>query len=222
MNNKKGDFVWGGVLLIWIFILAVPFSRTIFLSGTELHPYAGGFLKFSILATMGDLLGVRILKGRWIIPKGLVFRAILWGVIGMAIALLFTVFSGGTAAAQTAGKLPFAGSKIAQAFFASTIMNVTFGPMMYIYHKFGDLIIDLRYEEKGGQRSLTDLVDKVDWHTMVGFSWLKTCPFVWIPCHTIVFLLPEQYRVLASAFLSIVLGILVAVSKKGGLRSEAE
>lgn len=219
MNNKKGDFLWGGVLLIWILILAIPSSRIVFLTVTDAYPYAGGFFKFCILATMGDLLGTRILKGKWIIPKGFIFKAMVWGIMGMMITLLFTVFSGGTAIAQTAGRLPFAGSKLAQAFFGSAIMNLTFGPMMYIYHKFGDLFIDLKYEKHGAKLSIKDFVDRIDWYTMVSFSWLKTCTLVWIPCHTIVFLLPVQYRVLASAFLSILLGILVAVSKKGSLKT---
>ena len=220
MKNRKGDFLWGAVLLLWILILAIPATRSAFIETTDAHPYIGGFFKFFILATMGDLLGVRILKGEWIIPKGVIFKAMVWGILGMMITLVFTVFTGGAAVAQTTGKLPFAGSKLAQAFFGSIIMNLTFGPMMYIYHKFGDLFIDLKYEKKGGRVTVKDLVDRVDWYTIVSFSWLKTCTFIWIPCHTIVFLLPAQYRVLASAFLSILLGILVAVSKKGSGKSE--
>lgn len=214
MKNRKGDFLWASVLLIWILILIVPATRTTFIEVTEAHPYMGGFFKFFILASMGDWLGVRILKGEWIIPKGFILKAVVWGILGMMITLVFTVFTAGAGAAQAAGKLPFAGSKLAQAFFGSTIMNLTFGPMMYIYHKFGDLIIDLSYEKKESKITIKDLVDRVDWYTIVSFSWLKTCIFVWIPCHTIVFLLPAEYRVLASAFLSILLGIIIAISKK--------
>lgn len=187
---------------------------------TDAHPYIGGFVKFSILATMGDWLGVRILKGKWIIPRGFVYKAIVWGLLGMMITLVFTVFIGGTAVAQTSGKLPFAGSKLAQAFLGSAIMNLTFGPMMYIYHKFGDLYIDAKYENNGGSVSVKELADKVDWYNIVSFSWLKTCPLIWIPCHTIVFLLPDEYRVLASAFLSILLGILIAISKKSNEKTK--
>jgi len=215
MKNKKGDFMWGAVLLLWILILAIPTSRLVFIEVTDAHPYMGGFLKFFILASMGDWLGIRILKGQWIIPKGFIYKAIVWGIIGMMITLVFTVFTGGAQVAQTAGRLPFAGSKLAQAFFGSAIMNLTFGPMMYIYHKFGDLFIDLKYEKNGGKVTVKELVDRIDWYTIVSFSWLKTCIFIWIPCHTIVFLLPVEYRVLASAFLSILLGVLVAASKKG-------
>lgn len=215
MKNKNGDFIWGSVLLLWILILAIPTTRVVFIAVTDAHPYIGGFFKFFILASMGDWLGVRILKDEWIIPRGFILKAIVWGIIGMMITLVFTVFTSGAGAAQSAGRLPFEGSKLAQAFFGSTIMNLTFGPMMYIYHKFGDLFIDVKYERNGGKVTVRDLVDRVDWYTIVSFSWLKTCTFIWIPCHTIVFLLPVEYRVLASAFLSILLGILVAVSKKG-------
>lgn len=220
MKNKKGDFLWGFALLIWILILVIPSTRALFIKITDTNPYLGGFVKFSILATMGDLLGVRILKGQWIIPKGFIFKAIVWGVLGMMITLVFTVFTSGVAVAQTSGKLPFVGSKLAQAFFGSLIMNLTFGPMLYIYHKFADLYIDVKYEENGSKITVRKLVDRVDWYTTVSFSWIKTCTFIWIPCHTIVFLLPAEYRVLASAFLSILLGIIVAVSKKDSQKLE--
>ena len=69
-----------------------------------------------------------------------------------------------------------------------------------------------KYENK--KISLSYLVDKIDWHSLVEFSWAKTCIFFWIPAHTIVFMLPSQYRVLVSAFLSIALGLLLAYAKK--------
>lgn len=66
-------------------------------------------------------------------------------------------------------------------------MNVTFGPMMMVFHKFCDLYIDEKYENKG-KITLSKLVDKVDWYSLVEFSWVKTCLLFWIPVHTIVFL----------------------------------
>lgn len=221
MKNKKGDFLWGAALLVWILILVIPAARSVFIEVTDKHPYMGGFVKFFMLATMGDLLGARILKGAWVRPKGLVYKAIVWGVLGMAITLVFTVFAAGAGAAQSMGRLPFAGSKLAQAFFGSTIMNLTFGPMLYVYHKFGDLYIDMKLEKRASKITVKELVNRVDWYTIVSFSWFKTCTMVWIPCHTIVFLLPPQYRVLASAFLSILLGVIVAISKKGSIVSES-
>lgn len=210
---KKGDYIWGSALILWILILVIPATRESFMAFTGAHPYLGGFIKFIILATMGDLLGTRLVKGKYVIPNGVVFRAIVWGVIGMMVTLMFTLFMGGAAAAQAKGLLPFEGLSIAQAFFGSAIMNLTFGPMMMLFHKIMDLIIDLKYDN-AGKITLSTLVDKVDWHSLVEFSWAKTCTLFWIPAHTIVFMLPSEIRVLVSAFLSIALGLLLAFAKK--------
>lgn len=86
---------------------------------------------------------------------------------------------------------------------------------MMAFHRFTELFIDTKYEKNGGKVTLSELVEKNDWHSLVEFSWVKTCPFFWIPAHTIVFMIPTQYRVLASAFLSIALGLLLAIAKKG-------
>jgi hypothetical protein len=211
---KKGDLLWGIALLVWILILVIPDSRVVFIAVTDAHPYAGGFVKFAILASMGDMLGIRAIRGQWIKPKGLIFKAFIWGVIGLMVTLVFTVFMGGAAAAQASGKLPFNGSVLAQAFFGSTIMNATFGPMMMAFHRFTDMYIDEKVDKKVGSVTLKELIAKNDWNSLVEFSWLKTCPFFWIPAHTVVFLLPSQYRVIVSAFLSIALGLLLALAKK--------
>lgn len=212
---KKGDYLWILALMVWVVILIVPASRTAFISATDAHPYIGGFVKFSILATMGDLLGGRIVKGQWSKPKGLLYRALVWGIIGMMVTLVFTVYMGGTAAAQASARLPFKGSIFAQAFFGSAIMNLTFGPMMMVFHRFTELYIDAKYEKHAGKITMRAIIERNDWNSLVEFNWIKTCPFFWIPAHTIVFLLPGQYRVLVSAFLSIALGLLLAVAKKG-------
>lgn len=218
MKNLKGDIIWALCLIVWVMILVIPAVRTQFIQITDGHPYFGGFVKFAILASMGDMLGGRILNGRWIFPTGFFFKALVWGILGMMVTLVFTVFMAGAAAAQASGRLPFEESKLAHAFFGSMVMNLTFGPMMYIYHKFGDLLVDLMFEKRKGtykgKITVKEMVSRVDWYTIVSFSWLKTCLYVWIPCHTIVFLLPPHYRVLASAFLSILLGIIIAFSKK--------
>lgn len=215
---KKGDFYWIFALLIWVVILVVPASRAAFMGFTGAHPYIGGFIKFSILATMGDLLGTRLVKGDYVIPKGLIYRAMIWGFLGMMISLVFIVFMEGVGIAQKAKLLPFEGYILAQAFFGSSIMNLSFGPMLSIFHKFLDLIVDTKYEHKE-KITLSKLVDKVNWRSMVEFNWVKTCVLFWIPVHTIVFTLPKEYRVLVSAFLSIALGILLSIAKNQNQRA---
>ncbi|MEL7654891.1 MAG: hypothetical protein AAGU75_03170, partial [Bacillota bacterium] len=189
MKNWKGDLLWASLLSIWILILLIPETRTVFIKITGAHSYLGGFIKFFILASMGDILGDRILKGEWYISRTFLLKGIVWGIMGMLVNLAFTVFTEGVAAAQSIGKLPFEGSKMGQALFGSIAMNVTFGPMLYIYHKFGDLLVDMVFEKKeknpAAKITLSAMVERVDWYRMVSFSWATTCIFIWIPCHTI-------------------------------------
>ncbi len=209
---KKGDIYWIAGILAWVLLLSVPATREPFLAYTTEHPYIGGFIKFSIFASMCDFLGIRMSKGDYEIPKGVLMRAVIWGFIGMMVVLVFPFFMSGAAAVQAAGLLPFEGSRAWHAFFGSAVMNMSFGPMMMVFHKFTDLYVDAFYAKE--RVSLSDLVDRVDWHGVVEFTWTKACIFFWIPAHTLVFLLPSQYRVLVSAFLSIALGFLLAIAKK--------
>ncbi len=42
----------------------------------------------------------------------------------------------------------------------------------------------------------------------------KTIPLFWIPAHTITFLLPEEFRVLFAAVLSVMLGVLLSLGSR--------
>lgn len=211
---KKGDFIWIGALILWIVILIEPRSRGIFISTTESYPYIGGFFKFLILATMGDLLGVRIIKGYWKKPNGIIYRAVIWGFIGVVTTLALTVFPAGVEKAQEIGKLPFRGSLFSHALLTSIVMNTLQSPAIFLFHKFTDTYIDEIYLINKKDISLSYLVKKIDWHRYVSFTLLKTIPLFWIPCHTIVFMLPSEYRVIASAFASIALGLILAMANK--------
>lgn len=209
---KIGDFVWAFVLVLLSMILVFPQTRELFIAFTDAHKYVSGFIKFAVLATMGDMLGIRIRLGDWKWPLGVWYKAFIWGLIGMMITLAFPVCIAGSDFAQTNHLLPFKGFVFAKAFFASAMMNLTFGPMMMTFHRFTDMYIDLFCS--GRKATLHELIGENNWYSLVEFTWLKACPFFWIPAHTAVFLLPGEYRVVASAFLSIALGVLLALSNK--------
>lgn len=211
---KKGDFIWGGVLLLWGVILIIPNTRVLFISLTESYPYIGGFIKFAILATMGELLGIRIVRGNWYKINALMFRAFIWGFIGILITLTFSVFSEGVKVAQLIGRLPFESSVFAHAFMTSTIMNVLQSPAIFLFHKCSDTYIDIKYSKNKGKVSLEEITESIDWYKFVSFTLLKTIPFFWVPCHTMVFLLPNEYRVVAAAFASIALGLMLSLANK--------
>ena len=214
---KKGDVVWLFSLAAFVAILITPVTHKMFVKFTTEHAYMGGFTKFFILATMGELLAIRIVTSDWSIPKGLLYRAFVWGLLGMVIVLIFNLFAAGIAGALVNGFLPGGNSKFAFAFFVSFIMNLSFTPTMMTFHRITDTFIDLKYENKKGKVTLSDVVERIDWDGFISFVLMRTIPIFWIPAHTITFLLPLEYRVLSAAFLSIALGAILAFAiKKNG------
>lgn len=211
---KKGDILWPLGLAAFLSILIIPSARGVFLGATASHPYLVGFAKFFILATMGELLALRIVSGAWKRPTGLFYRAVVWGILGMAIVLVFEVFSSGVASAQAKGLLPFGASRLGFAFLTSAIMNLAFAPAMMLAHRLSDTFIDLKYEAKNARIGIGAIVERIDWKGFVSFVLFKTIPLFWIPAHTVTFLLPPSYRVLAAAFLSVALGSILAFAKR--------
>ena len=106
------------------------------------------FLKFGILATMGELLGLRISRGVYYFKGfGVLPRAIVWGILGMGINMAFIVFSTGVPAfaeylgvKDTAAILSGALSwqKVALAFSISVVLNSIFAPVFMTLHKITD------------------------------------------------------------------------------------
>lgn len=210
---KKGDIIWTAALTGIIAFLLSPTTHKVFVSFTTDYPYIAGFLKFAILATMGDLLAYRIVTSEWKIRKGFLFRAFIWGFLGMAIVLVFTIFGAGITAAMEEGVLPGTGYTIAFAFFTSAIMNLTFAPTMMGFHRLTDTYADLKFIKGRKNLKLNQVSDEIDWDNFISFVVLKTIPAFWIPAHTITFLLPPEYRVLMAAFLSIALGAILSFAK---------
>lgn len=207
-----GDFLWILALSAAAAFLMVPATHQMFIAATAAHPYLVGFAKFFVLATMGELLAIRIVAGAWKAPGSLLLRAIVWGFLGMAIVLVFEVFAGGVSAVLRKGLLPGGDSRLAFAFFVSAVMNLTFGPAMMLAHRMTDTFIDLRGEGKG--TGVSAIVARIDWKGFVSFVLFRTIPIFWIPAHTLTFLLPPEYRVLAAATLSLALGAILAFAKK--------
>lgn len=212
---KKGDFLWLSTILLIAFFLLFKPTHVAFVMATKAHPYIMGFIKVSMLATLGELLAIRLKKGEYIKPYGLVFRFIVWGFFGVVFALVFEVFAQGVLSAMKTGLLPKSNSKILFAFFTSTIMNLIFAPSFMALHRITDTYIDLGQGRlnKIFNVKLKDVVSKIDWYNYISFVVLKTIPFFWIPAHTITFILPSEYRVLMASFLSIALGAILSFKK---------
>lgn len=210
---KKGDFIWLAAFAALCAFLLTPVTQGMFMGWTKAQPYVMGFIKFGVLATMGELMALRIVTGDYKKPAGLIWRIVIWGFIGMLITLMFPVFDGGVKAAQAKHYLPFEGNLVMTAFFTSAIMNCFFAPAFMGFHKYTDTYLDLKAARKG-KITIKDITKAIDWDGFISFVVLKTIPFFWIPAHTITFILAPQYRVLVAAFLSIALGAMLAFSKK--------
>lgn len=215
-GGTLGYIIWVVIIAALIAMLIIPATRAAYISANDSHPYIVGFFNFAILATMGDLLANRITSGKWTINITTFFKLLIWGFIGAAITLFFGLGYAGVGAMQSAHMLPFAGtgfgSQFAHALFTAILLNVSFGPAMFVFHKFTDSYINARYNKKPSD--LNSLIATIDWKTFFKFTVFTTLPCFWMPCHTIVFLLPKDYRVLLAAFLSIALGLLLSIKNK--------
>ncbi len=212
---NKGDFVWLAVLCGVTALLIVPATHAVFIGATLAHPYLMGFVKFFILATLGELLAIRIVGGEWSRPHGMVYKSAIWGVVGMLIVLMFEIYLSGIDGAVKKGLLVVGGGTtgaVLTAFFISAAMNLTFAPVFMAAHRMTDTFIDMRAE--GLSPSWPQVIARIDWHGFITFVVAKTIPFFWIPAHTVTFLLPPEYRVLSAAYLSIALGAILSYARR--------
>lgn len=213
-----------------IVLLFVPFALSeqllqIYQTANKEHGMLMSFLKFGILATTGEALGLRLKTGEyWYKGFGLLPRAIVWGFLGLTIKLAFVVFTKGTIGflaylgfneAPEAFVGQFSGSKLLVAFSISTCMNLIYAPIMMTLHK----ITDTHIVANGGTVSsllkpidFGKILSHIDWNVQWNFVFKKTIPFFWIPAHTITFLLPEEFQVLFAALLGIALGVILALA----------
>lgn len=223
------DMLWAFTLIAVICFLLIPAGFEIIARLSQTHIYLMAFIKFAILATMGELLATRIQEGYWRRPAGLLWRSVIWGFLGILIALVFFLYATGVAGALAKGLLPSPGeqglaSQFNYALSTSILMNLLFAPTFMAFHRITDTYIDLG---NGSLREIvqvkrSDVLDQVDWNGFISFVVCKTIPFFWIPAHTITFMLPAEHRVIAAAFLSIALGAILASAKKAPINTEQQ
>lgn len=189
------------------------------------HGLLMSFVKFFILATLGELIGLRIKTGRYYYKGfGLFSRAIVWGFLGITIYMAFAIFASGTPVflekigfEDASGILhsELSWKKVIVSFSIATALNLFYAPVMMTFHK----ITDTHILENGGTLKgflrpiqIARIFGEINWDVQWNFVFKRTIPLFWIPAQTITFLLPEEYRVLFAAFLGIVLGVILGVA----------
>lgn len=187
------------------------------------HGLIMSFIKFALLATLGEVIGLRIRRGVYNQKGfGLLPRALVWGFLGVTIYMAFGIFAAGTPVLLE--KMGFTDAvnilhaelswkKVLVSFSIGITLNLFYAPVMMTFHK----ITDIHIVETGGtlkgfftRIDFARIFKTIDWDTQWNFIFKRTIPLFWIPAQTITFLLPEEYRVLFAAFLGIILGVLLA------------
>lgn len=225
---KKSDFAFA-VIVLAIF---APFvcSETLYewyKSFNAAHGMVMSFLKFAVLSTLGELLGLRLSMGQYLKPGFGVFpRAVVWGVLGMGINLAMIIFSGGVPlaleyiglhGAAASMSAPLCVEKVVVAFCISVAMNSIFAPVFMTFHKITDThILDCGGSVRALVTSIpmTRIITGLNWDVQWNFVFKKTIPLFWFPAHTVTFLLPSETRVLFAALLGVALGVLLAVAAR--------
>ena len=205
----KKDYIISSLVLLITLLLIFVVTRDFFLEFASDYKLLGGFIKFFFLASIGDFIAVRIKNKKWIVPSYIFVKALVWGLIGVVIVLMFTIYPKGVEELQENGILPFEGNTFFFALFTSVIMNYTFAPTMMAFHRVSDSYLNLRIINK--RVSLNETLDSINWKQFIHFTAFKTIPLFWIPAHTITFLLPEEFRIIFAAVLGIFLGLILGV-----------
>ncbi len=227
---KKKDLLFVAMLVA----LFAPFmlSNTVYeeyKSFNASHGMIMSFVKFAILSTLGEVLGLRISAGVYNRKGfGILPRMLVWGLLGMGINMAMIVFAKGVPLfleymgmtnASIVINEGFSFDKILIAFAISVTMNTIFAPVFMTLHK----ITDTHILQCGGKMEsfitpipMAKIISELNWQVQWSFVFKKTIPLFWIPAHTITFMLPSDMRVLFAAVLGIVLGVLLAIAARKG------
>ena len=159
---KKQDWL---VILIVVIVLAPFFIPATgffawFEASTKAHPFIMAFFKFAILATFGEMLALRIREGVYNKKGfGIVPRMMVWGFLGMCIAMAMIIFKSGVPAflgviggcscpAEVFAASELTWGKVGVAFAVSVLMNTIFAPVMMTFHKCTDIrAVERRLQE---------------------------------------------------------------------------
>jgi len=225
---KKSDLIFLlAVVLFFLPFFACDAVYDFYKSFNKEHGMIMAFIKFAILATLGEVIGLRIRTGKYNAPAfGIIPRAIVWGFLGLTIKMAFKIFAVGApafmeymgvegAAASLGGD--FSVTKLITAFAISVSMNTIYAPVMMTFHK----ITDMHIMNNGGTVSgllkpikFAQLFQGINWDVQWNFVFKKTIPFFWFPMHTITFMLPEEWQILFAAALGIALGVILSIANQ--------
>lgn len=216
MKRLFFDFSWIFILALVVLYLSVGTTREQFIYLTSNYPVMMGFVKFAILATMGELLARRVIDNNWTFKNiGIFSRMFIWGLLGILFTYVFPIYSAGIDALVATKRLYVSDDvQIAfyiTAFWKSFWMNILFAFPFMVSHRFTDMLIDrgLLYT----RWPFFTVWMQMDWKNLWTFV-APTILWFWVPAHTITFIIPSEFRIIMAAGLSICLGGILGFAKK--------
>jgi hypothetical protein len=163
------------------------------------HPLLSAAIQFAVLGTLGELISHVIrthnLRVNWRLRLW-IGKPLAWALLGVIIKYGFSGTRGFAYALVEHDLLPVAcAGGLAGALTLSVLTNVYFGPQMMAFHRFEDNLITGTWNWSGLKKA---------WWTLIWF---------WIPAHTITFSLPLEYQIGLAAIWSLILGIILGLTK---------
>lgn len=225
-SMKRNDLYFS----LFIILLFLPFFLSndlysFYENFNKDHGFIMSFIKFALLATIGEMIGLRIKSGEYTFQGfGVLPRALVWGLLGITIKAAFIIFTSGTIDLLTFMGMDnvrntymgaFTAQKLIIAFSISFMMNTIYAPLMMTTHKVTDThILNTGGTLKGlfSTINVDQILKQLNWDVQWNFVFKKTIPFFWYPAHTLTFMLPAEFQVLFAALLSIALGLILAIA----------
>ncbi len=207
---KRNDFLFIGLIIMVIILLVIPYTHTLFFDFTNEYALFGGFIKFFLFASLGDVISSRIRNQTYQV-LGLFRKMVVWGFIGVVIVMVFEIFPAGVDRLNQSGMLSYFDNTFLRALYISVFMNLLFAPTMMLFHRITDASIELHVKEK--HYHFSKALGTINFQAFIKML-LRTIPLFWIPAHTITFLLPGMYRAFFASVLGVMLGLFLNLFKK--------
>ena len=162
------------------------------------YPLYTAMLQFAVLGTFGDVISKWMQQGRVFMPykaQILILKMLEWAFLAITIKYAFVGFQGFVDSLVSHQLLPELGL-FGRAFAVSVAMNLQFGLLLVMLHRFLDNLI--------AQQSNWKNIDKGMW-SLIWF---------WIPAHTVTFMLDKPYQIGLAAIWRVVLGLFLGYYNK--------
>lgn len=162
------------------------------------YPIYSAMIQFAVLGTLGDIISKWMQRGTVFIPYkfSVIFLKMLeWAFLAITIKYAFVGFQGFIDSLISHRFLPEL-SSFGSAFSISVAMNLQFGLLLVILHRFLDNLISQENNWKNIDKGMFSLI------------------WFWIPAHTITFMLDKPYQIGLAAIWSLVLGIILGYFNK--------